>query len=399
MKRIFLGLAIVSSVGIAIRADGPGPATNADALGEQLRTLRKSAEHAEEELYRLLDEAKTEQLREELWAKYRSRIRDLVTRAIEIARLKESDPAVVDVLLWIHAQRIPDLSEESRKILMRHHVENPKMIDACRHTLGVPPADFASAERLLREVSMRNPDRLVKAVSTLYLAEHLLQWSDTVQFLGNHADRAGSFIEDAALLDQINSRNREKLSSEAEGLLCRIVESYADVETPEERRLAEVARGKLFGIRRLRLGKVAPEITGTDAYGKEIRLSEFRGKVILLTFSGNWCSPCRELYPKERELVRKLKDRPFAHLSINTDDQKETLRRSIESGEITWRCWWDGAPGEGPIVKLWGVSGLPTSFILDHRGVIRHKQVLAEELDGALEPLLIDAEMSVIQRK
>ena len=48
------------------------------------------------------------------------------------------------------------------------------------------------------------------------------------------------------------------------------------------------------------------------------------------------------MYPQERELVVRLKDRPFVLLSVNTDPERETLRKAIRDGEITWRCWWDG---------------------------------------------------------
>ena len=67
-------------------------------------------------------------------------------------------------------------------------------------------------------------------------------------------------------------------------------------------------------------------------------------------------------------------------LSVNTDRDKETLRKSIRGGEITWRCWWDGRTG-GPITTAWGVESFPMTYVLDRKGVIRLKEELGEHLD------------------
>ena len=154
--------------------------------------------------------------------------------------------------------------------------------------------------------------------------------------------------------------------------------------------LGAIAAGELFAMRNLSIGKVAPEITGKDHEGKTFALGDYRGKVVVLTFSGNWCGPCVAMYPQERELVTKLKDEPFAIVSVNTDTTVETLKKSITSGKITWRCWYDGGRA-GPITTRWGVSGFPTIFVLDQAGVIRFKDVRGAELDRAVATLLDEA--------
>jgi hypothetical protein len=77
-------------------------------------------------------------------------------------------------------------------------------------------------------------------------------------------------------------------------------------------------------------------------------------------------------------------------LSVNADDQEETLEESVQKGEITWRCWWDGR--EGPIVRQWHIKAYPTVFVLDARGVIRFKDVRGEALDDAVTALLQEAQ-------
>ena len=155
--------------------------------------------------------------------------------------------------------------------------------------------------------------------------------------------------------------------------------------------LGTMAERSLFELRSLQVGQLAPEIVGEDSEGKTFRLSDSRGKVVVLTFSGNWCGPCVRMYPAERRLVERLKDRPFVLLSVNTDEKVETLREALEKGEITWRCWWDGEPG-GTITSRWNIQGYPTVFAIDHEGIIRYNRIGEEGLEEAVERLLSELE-------
>jgi hypothetical protein len=97
------------------------------------------------------------------------------------------------------------------------------------------------------------------------------------------------------------------------------------------------------------------------------------------------------MYPQERSLVANLKRKPFALLSVNTDQDVATLKHSIISGEITWRSWCDGGT-DGPITTRWGVVSFPSIFVLDANGVIRFKDVRGDELDRAVTTLLNEIE-------
>jgi hypothetical protein len=93
------------------------------------------------------------------------------------------------------------------------------------------------------------------------------------------------------------------------------------------------------------------------------------------------------MYPHERSLVKRLEGKPFALLGINSDS-KERLRKAMTKEKITWRSWWDGGDTEGPIAKAWNVKGWPTIYVLDHKGVIRYRDVREKELDAAVDSLL-----------
>ncbi len=79
------------------------------------------------------------------------------------------------------------------------------------------------------------------------------------------------------------------------------------------------------------------------------------------------------MYPHERSLVKKLEGKPFVLLGVNSDNDKEKLHPRMKEENITWRSWWDGGDTNGPIANQFNVRGWPTLYVVDHRGIIRHK--------------------------
>ena len=69
-------------------------------------------------------------------------------------------------------------------------------------------------------------------------------------------------------------------------------------------------------------------------------------------------------------------------------DPKDKLKEAIAKETITWRSFWDGGDTSGPIATAWNVHGWPTIYVLDHKGVIRFKNVRGEAMDKAVDQLL-----------
>jgi hypothetical protein len=91
------------------------------------------------------------------------------------------------------------------------------------------------------------------------------------------------------------------------------------------------------------------------------------------------------LVPHERSLVKRLEKKPFAFFGINVDDKRDTVKDVVKKEKISWRSWWDKGGG---ICKKYKVEGFPTIYVLDHKGVIRFKDVRKEALDKAVDYLL-----------
>ena len=102
------------------------------------------------------------------------------------------------------------------------------------------------------------------------------------------------------------------------------------------------------------------------------------------------------MYPHERSLVKKLADKPFALIGVNSDTNLEALKKTLQEEQITWRSFWNGPDGTGgPISTAWNVQGWPTLCVIDAKGVIRHKWAGSpgdQALDQAVEELVKEAE-------
>ena len=97
------------------------------------------------------------------------------------------------------------------------------------------------------------------------------------------------------------------------------------------------------------------------------------------------------MYPHERSLVKRLENKPFALIGINSDPRPKA-KAALARENITWRSFWDGGDTRGPIAKEWKIQGWPTIYILDHKGVIRYRNARGEAMDHAVNALLKELE-------
>jgi thioredoxin family protein len=102
------------------------------------------------------------------------------------------------------------------------------------------------------------------------------------------------------------------------------------------------------------------------------------------------------MFEHERSLVKRLENKPFALIGVNSDKDKAKLKEQNEKESITWRSFWNGPEGtQGPLSKKWNVQGWPTLYLVDHKGVIRHKWEGSpgdEVMDKAIDALVAEAE-------
>jgi len=115
-------------------------------------------------------------------------------------------------------------------------------------------------------------------------------------------------------------------------------------------------------------GNTCPQITGPDVDGNALRLTDLRGKVVMVSFWGSWCPPCRANLPHERTMIeRDYKGRPFTILGVATDPP-DRLREFLKANPAPWPNIVDD---RGALCEEWGIHSFPSVVLVDHRGVIR----------------------------
>ena len=160
--------------------------------------------------------------------------------------------------------------------------------------------------------------------------------------------------------------------------------------------------GEVIAEHRLRVasftpGRVAPNIVGKDTEGVEFALEDYRGNIVVLIFSGEWCGPCIGEYPFHHFILEQFEGQPVVLLGINSDGDVETIREAKATGKApSYRTWWDGH-GEkatsGPIASAWNVTGWPAIYVLDEEGVIRTVRDRGGHLIATVGDLLTERRM------
>jgi thiol-disulfide isomerase/thioredoxin len=135
-----------------------------------------------------------------------------------------------------------------------------------------------------------------------------------------------------------------------------------------------------------RVSHKAPATVSEDVEGRRVALADLRGKVVALDFWATWCPPCKAMIPSTRKLVERLKGRPFAFVSVSVDDRRATLAAFLKRAAMPWSHWWDGSCGE--TAAAWGVLAYPTVYVIDHKGVVRYRQVGDDPKSNALEKVI-----------
>ncbi len=311
---------------------------------------------------------------------------DLFLAALELVRNNPESATGFAALEWMLKEFGADYlpaGPPSLDLMTRQYADNPKIGSVIAVLAYYLPSESAPSYRptvdLLNAVVEKNPDRTARGQAALGLA-----WLAKRKF---------------QQADSRTNSDADHLAAQAEKAFESVVSNYGDCPNlrtvgvrPATSTLSGEAEPELYELRHLRIGQAAPEIEGEDLDGTRLKLSDYRGKVILLVFWASWCGPCMSAVPQEKALVEHFKGRPFVLIGVNGDTSKTAAAKAVAENQIPWRSFWDCEAGPGgPIAMAWNVRGWPTIYVLDQQGVIRQKNI-GNRLDDSLEQLVSAAE-------
>ena len=157
---------------------------------------------------------------------------------------------------------------------------------------------------------------------------------------------------------------------------------------PQMKQSAEGMLARLDTIKKLKIGAEALDFKTTDIAGKAISPSDYRGKVVLIDFWATWCAPCRAEMPNVKEIYAAYNGKGFDIIGISMDNNRGAFDSYLKEQDMKWRQIYDGKGWQAEIGQLYAVSSIPSTFLVDKKGRIRHKNLRGDELKKAVEKLL-----------
>ncbi len=136
------------------------------------------------------------------------------------------------------------------------------------------------------------------------------------------------------------------------------------------------------------IGEIAPDIELLTPDGDKLKLSSLRGKYVLIDFWASWCGPCRAEFPYLKNTYNAYKDKGFEIYGVSLDDNAGNWKSSIISSGLTWKHVSDLKKWNSTAARLYKVSGIPFTVLLDKEGKIIAKNLRGQELENKLAELL-----------
>ncbi|MXV49422.1 redoxin domain-containing protein [Pedobacter sp. HMF7647] len=135
------------------------------------------------------------------------------------------------------------------------------------------------------------------------------------------------------------------------------------------------------------VGAVAMDFTQNDSNGKPVKLSDFKGKYVLVDFWASWCGPCRQENPNVVKAYNRFKDKNFTVLGISLDrpNGKEAWLKAIKDDGLAWTQVSDLKFWNNEVAVMYGVRSIPQNYLIDPAGKIIGKNLRGEELEAKLE--------------
>jgi len=224
--------------------------------------------------------------------------------------------------------------------------------------------------------AQRHVSSVVAKYQKLFDTENERQTKNVTNFLlSNKSDLSVLFF-----LDYFPKDNNAELHQE---VLKALYAKYPDQPIVAERYKVEASPATSTSV-----GAMAPDLAFENPEGKILKLSDLKGKVVLLDFWASWCRPCRMENPNVVKVYKKYHDKGFEVFSVSLDKDKTSWMKGIEADGLIWAnhvsdlLYW-----QSQAAKIYGVNSIPATFLIGKDGRIIAKNLRGAALENALKEL------------
>ena len=403
---------LLAASGDCIRSCAAEPAAGVIQTGPRYAEIAAAWEEAQEKYLSAYVKAKTSRERNAL-AKLAPDSRDYSQQMLDLAEAQPDSQDARDASLWL-VELAARTSREDREanpfelravmLLLAHHSDDP---DVARRGLEWNNRPSRQREILLSGIVEKSRTFETQGLARFALAQYLLTKTALAEKTTRQNDEEGTGSRgDGDYWKYLESTDIEATQRQAEMLLEETIAEFGEIpfvranerlkqlDQRRARSLRQTAEALLDETRNLAVGKPAPEIEGVGLDGQTRKLSDFRGKIVVLIFWASWCGPCLDEIPFERELAERFKDRPFEILGVNCDQDLAAARKAVDTEKVSWPNWSDPFTdaGPGPISERFHIHGFPSTFVLDAKGIICAKSARGDVLHKQIESLLGESE-------
>lgn len=222
-------------------------------------------------------------------------------------------------------------------------------------------------------------DNEVESLRSDYMAQYRGKMAeftkDAVVFADKNEDNLAGFYA-MSLLDPDIAEN--ELIKYTDKIKDRFTDNRSVIQFKEE----------VEKLKKLAVGQPAPEIIAYTPDNKLVKLSDFRGKYVLVDFWASWCLPCRKENPNIVRQFSAFKNKNFTVLGVSLDNNPGSWMRAIEEDKLTWMNISDLKAWSSDLIINYRIKAIPASVIVDPNGNIAAKNLRGSELEVFLQKTL-----------